>query len=291
MKRLTVLFFLFCLTSIKIIASYDLSICAIFQNEAPYLKEWIEFHRLQGVQHFFLYNNESTDDYKEVLRPYIKSKLVTLTQWKYKYKDGEGPDFVRKSQCKAYLDCIEKYKNATRWLACIDTDEFLFCPSGELLPSFLKRYEQYGGVCANWVMFGTSGIEVIPKGSLMIELLTMSRGVADPVVKSIVQPKKVAGCLTPHWFQYKKDNFAVDALGNRVREDTSPLAPIDHIRINHYWSRTEQFLREVKIPRCYHMYKYSAQTVNDRANSYNASEDTSILQFVPSLRKQMGISL
>lgn len=26
----------------------ELAICAIFKNEAPYLKEWIEFHRILG---------------------------------------------------------------------------------------------------------------------------------------------------------------------------------------------------------------------------------------------------
>ena len=40
---------------------YDLTIAAVFQNEAPYLKEWIEFHKLVGVEHFLLVDNESTD--------------------------------------------------------------------------------------------------------------------------------------------------------------------------------------------------------------------------------------
>ena len=40
-----------------------LAVCAIYRNEAPYLREWIEFHRLVGVERFFLYNNESTDDH------------------------------------------------------------------------------------------------------------------------------------------------------------------------------------------------------------------------------------
>ena len=34
-----------------------LAICAIYRDEAPYLREWIEFHRLVGVEHFFLYDN------------------------------------------------------------------------------------------------------------------------------------------------------------------------------------------------------------------------------------------
>ena len=31
---------------------YQVSICAIFKNEAKYLKEWIEFHKIIGVEHF-----------------------------------------------------------------------------------------------------------------------------------------------------------------------------------------------------------------------------------------------
>jgi hypothetical protein len=40
-----------------------LSICAIFKDEAPYLQEWIEFHRLLGVEKFYLYNNNSRDNF------------------------------------------------------------------------------------------------------------------------------------------------------------------------------------------------------------------------------------
>ena len=57
---------------------YKVSIGAIFKNEALYLKEWIEFHRIVGVEHFYLYNNNSDDNYREVLEPYIKRNIVTL---------------------------------------------------------------------------------------------------------------------------------------------------------------------------------------------------------------------
>ena len=39
-----------------------LAVGAIFQNEARYLREWIEFHRRQGVERFYLYENNSSDD-------------------------------------------------------------------------------------------------------------------------------------------------------------------------------------------------------------------------------------
>ena len=55
---------------------YDLAVVAIMKNEGPYLKEWIEFHKLVGVQKFYLYDNESNDDSRKILEPYIKEGLV-----------------------------------------------------------------------------------------------------------------------------------------------------------------------------------------------------------------------
>ncbi len=65
---------------------YYLSICAIFKNEAAYLGEWIEFHRLAGVEHFYLYNNLSDDNYFSVLKYYIDKGTVTLRDWPEEWK-------------------------------------------------------------------------------------------------------------------------------------------------------------------------------------------------------------
>lgn len=53
-----------------------LSFVAIVKNEAPYIIEWIEFHKLVGVDKFYIYDNESSDNLKELLQPYIKSGIV-----------------------------------------------------------------------------------------------------------------------------------------------------------------------------------------------------------------------
>ena len=36
---------------------YEVSICAMYKNEAKYILEWIEYHLMIGVDHFYLYNN------------------------------------------------------------------------------------------------------------------------------------------------------------------------------------------------------------------------------------------
>ena len=39
-----------------------LAIAAIFKHENDYLQEWIEFHRLVGFDHFFLYDNDGSEE-------------------------------------------------------------------------------------------------------------------------------------------------------------------------------------------------------------------------------------
>ena len=93
---------------------YNLAIVAIMKNEGPYLKEWIEFHKLVGVQKFYLYDNDSNDDTRQILDEYIKDGTVDYT-----FFPGQ------KMQLPAYNDCIEKHKNETKWLAVIDLDEYI----------------------------------------------------------------------------------------------------------------------------------------------------------------------
>jgi hypothetical protein len=273
-------------------AAHDLSVCAIFQDDAHFLKEWIEFHKIQGVSHFYLYNNNSSDNYQEALQPYLEKEEVTLVDWDYEYEDAN-----RKSWCLvqtgAYLDCIQKYGEDTRWLAFIDTDEFLFCPDGQPLPNFLKSYESYPAVCANWLMFGTSHVEDIQPGELMIEFLLHCANFDNPVnkhIKSIVQPASVVGCCNAHFFFYADDQCAVNSDFQPVIGPFSEPINLDKIRINHYWTRTERFLKDIKIPRKGHMRGVTEAKILKDARAYNREIDLSILQFVAELREKMGFS-
>ena len=135
-------------SSPKIISKkYNVAICAIFKNEAPYLKEWIEFNHIIGVEHFYLYNNNSDDDYHTVLKPYIANGLVTLIQWPFNQK-----------QMECYMACIKEYASETKWLGFIDIDEFIVPKSTDSVYDFLKPFEKKAGaVNIYWKIFGTSG--------------------------------------------------------------------------------------------------------------------------------------
>ena len=58
------------------ISTDKIAIRAIFREEAPCLADWIGIHRQVGVTKFFLYNNFSTDNFREVLAPFANDGSV-----------------------------------------------------------------------------------------------------------------------------------------------------------------------------------------------------------------------
>ena len=41
---------------------YDLVAVSIVRDEAPYIKEWLDYHLLAGIDHFLIYDNDSADN-------------------------------------------------------------------------------------------------------------------------------------------------------------------------------------------------------------------------------------
>src|SRR6266849_2214605 len=125
---------------------YELTACLKFKNVARFLPEWIEFHQIVGFEHFYLYNNNSTDDYLGALAPYREEGSVTLYEW------PEIPAFPKSDE-----HCVARHRHEARWIAFLDDDEFLFPIKGADVRKVLKRYEAYPAVAVHWLMFGSSG--------------------------------------------------------------------------------------------------------------------------------------
>ena len=158
-----------------------LSVVAIAKNEGHNFREWIEYHQLVGVERFHIYDNESTDDTREILRPYIEQGLV-----EYTYFPG------KKKQTLAYLDCIKKHKFNTKWLAPIDLDEFLVPLNCETISDFLDKLPPNASqLCIGWLVFGDSGHENIPNG-LVIDAFRYHWGKPHFCGKTIINPRDIA---------------------------------------------------------------------------------------------------
>ena len=218
-----------------------LSIVAVLKNEAPYLKEWIEYHKMVGVERFYLYDNESEDNVKDILQPYIDSGLVC-----YHKVDGNPV------QNEVYRDAVYKYKNQTRWLAIIDLDEFIVPIGADDIPSLLKHYEKYPGLCVNWRMFDSNGFIEPPSDHNGLVTLNYFRTYANDDhmvnrhVKSIVNPEKVISINNPHFCYYKNRAFPVNENCVEVKGPFVKNVSFAKIVINHYFSKSKsEYLKKI----------------------------------------------
>ncbi len=273
----------------KPMPKYELSACAIFQNEDRFLKEWIEFHLLVGIQHFYLFNNLSNDSYRKVLKPYVEEGIVELIEWPY---SSEGVVDWNDIQCDAYMKAVKISRGQTRWLAILDTDEFLIPVGDSNLVNLLAKYVKYGGVCVNWQMYGTNKVTKVPENSLLIETLLMKAPTEyseNIHVKSIVQPMRVFDCKNPHYCYYKKDYYSVNTNKENCPGPFNESILLDKIRINHYWARDEHFLYNEKIPR---NTKWGGKVDNilERVEIMNQVYDPIMLRFSDKLKVKMGFN-
>jgi len=208
-----------------------LTACAIYRDEADYLAEWIEFHRLVGFERFYLYDNLSADHHREVLEPYLDDGLVALHEW---------PHFP--GQFKAYDHCLANYGELSRWIGFFDIDEFVFSPTYDPVPEILTDYEQWPAVCVNLPRFGTSGHRSKPDGLVIENYLMRLEVPAERTVKSIVDPAAVERCRNAHEFYYVRRS-AVDENGHPVHGTATKSASFRRLRANHYYSKSEEELR------------------------------------------------
>jgi hypothetical protein len=255
-----------------------LAACMTYSNHASYLREWVEFHLLVGFERFFLYDNGSTDDHEEVLAPYIEEGIVVLHDW---------PGANRRYS--ALDHCVTTYRDDARWIAFFDVDEFLFSPSGEPVPEMLKDYESWPGVGVNSAIFLTSGHKTRPPG-LVIENYLLRRHLKARAIKSIVDPRRTVRCVGAHAFEYTSGH-AVDIAKQPVfgpRTERYVRESENILRINHYYTKSEQELRE----------KWAAVRADtgelrpppdlSKLENLNRRRDERILIYLPALREALA---
>jgi hypothetical protein len=255
----------------------DLAVVAIMKNEGAYLKEWLDFHIMVGVQKFYLYDNESNDNTKDVLKPYIKKGIVDYTYY---------PGLAK--QMPAYKDAVNRHSDESRWMAFIDLDEFIFSLKYDNLVEYLKTLPTFGALVVGWMIYGSSN-QKEKKPGFVIERFKMH---ADKTwgVKSIFNPRMILDMTNPHTSEVA--GFTIDENGKRLGfiDQTNNPPSCDIIRINHYVTKSyEEFMiRCNKGDACYENMAESpkAKALN-RFNIHNRNEvyDDVMDKYVKKLKK------
>jgi hypothetical protein len=203
----------------------------VFKDEAPFLLEWIAYHRALGFERFVLYDNGSTDGGAGLVRASVPGPIVTVLEWPR-----------RPAQLAAYRHFIYNFSADFEWAAFIDLDEFLLPLHCDGIADMLARFTGFSAVLVHWRVFGPSGWETRPDG-LVIENYTWRSADDLPVnchVKSIV---RCSGLLdvtaNPHEFQVK--GRVCNTRGQAVNLTAiQPVPCHDDLVLNHYVTRSRR---------------------------------------------------
>jgi hypothetical protein len=208
-----------------------LSVLAQFKNETYNLDIWLQHYIWQGVEHFYLIDNGSTDNPLTILQPYIKKGLVT-----YYYKPQK---YMQKENYRIVFDKAN-LRYVTKWLIICDLDEF-FYGVDKKLSTKLKTLEMFNVLYANWLMFGTDGLIHHPK-DIRTSIVHREYKLNENT-KMIIQPRAfVSSQVSLHCI--------VNPITN-ARINAHPRLKITNklIRLNHYPIQSKEFYDNVKTTR------------------------------------------
>ncbi len=162
---------------------YNLTIVSMFKNESLIIEEWIKYYIEQGVEHFYLIDNGSNDDYETKINKYIdkitlikdpfrvknntinKLKIYDNNEKKYIFEDSSAHTQTLLSN-NLFL---EKIKLETIWCIFIDCDEYIYIPSSKSINDFLieldknNKYRKITDIFIPWKIFGSNNLDKQPE--------------------------------------------------------------------------------------------------------------------------------
>lgn len=189
------------------------------------LEEWIQHYISHGVDHLFLINNGSTDDFMCIIEKY-KNK-VTLFDFPEKHRQREH-----------YNTAFQTFKHLTEWCIICDIDEYMFVkrPTRAIdnIASWISQSVSSDviQISVQWKMFTSSGFDKQPS-SIRKSFTKCSAGLHNDqkciVRSSFVKELRIhTHVMTTHQLITKADDF---------------------MQLNHYAIMSKEYFEKVKMTR------------------------------------------
>ncbi len=231
-----------------------------------------------GVDHFYIYDNDSPDNFKEVLQPYIDAGIVT-----YIFYPGTG------RQVEAYMEAFKTHRFFCRYMAFIDADEFIFPQEDksivEVADEFFNAEKNLSGIQIDWMMYGSNFLETADYSKGVLERFTRRAEKTFPSVKTIANPRKINYLTTPHYMFYF---FGTSEIISNIAKGQKGVS--DKILINHYQLKSrEEFLRKCQNSSIDASYGKSTNHYNEKRFTHEENNevfDDSILTYYESQLKR-----
>lgn len=270
------------------------------KNEAPYILEWIAYHRSIGVDEFLIYSNDCTDGTKEMLKQLDKLGIIyhkNNDNWK-----GNSPQ-------QAALNDALKHKayRKAKWLIHIDVDEFINIRAGES-GTLAEVYDMMGAatnLAMTWRLFGHSGVKSFQDKSVLEQFTSCAPAYCPKPhtswgFKTLLRNNGAYGKLSCHRpnklipereSDVKWVNGSLADMGDDVKEKgwRSSMKTIgyDAIQLNHYALRSaESFLVKRQRGRALHVDRSIGLNYWVRMD-WNNHQDVTILRHLPRMQAEL----
>ena len=241
-------------------------IVGCMKNEAPYILEWVAYHRAIGVDNFLIYTNDCSDGTSEIL-----DRLQEMGILQHRNNDnwkGNSPQQYALNQAQK-----EPFLMNADWIIHIDVDEFMNIRMGNgTLPEFLDAFPDVTNVAMTWRLFGHNGVTSLsddfvidqfdgaapkfcPKPHTVWGFKTMFKNIGAYEKISCHCPNKLDDALRPHvkWINGSGKDMTNEAADKGWRSSVKSIG-YDLIQLNHYALRSaESYLVKRQRGRALHV--------------------------------------
>ncbi|EBA15290.1 hypothetical protein RSK20926_16577 [Roseobacter sp. SK209-2-6] len=273
-------------------------IVGCMKNEAPYILEWVAYHRAMGVDNFLIYTNGCEDGTSELL-----DRLQELGILQHRNNDnwkGNSPQqYALNQSLKEPL-----IKNAD-WIIHIDVDEFINVRCGNgTLQDFLARVPDATNIAMTWRLFGHNGVTRLadrfvieqfdtcapkhcPKPHTVWGYKTMSKNIGAYQKISCHRPNKLLEEKRAEvkWVNGSGKDMTQEAVDNGWRSSRKSIG-YDLLQLNHYALRSaESYLVKRQRGRALHVDRSIGINYWIRMD-WGDHKDLTILRNLPRMRTE-----
>lgn len=280
-----------------------ITLVTTMRNEAPFLLEWVAYHRSIGVTDFLIYTNDCTDETVELLDRLQALGYVTRLDNPFKGDKGQKPQRGALNHAITHPLISE-----ADWYMCMDCDEFINIHVGEgTLPELFAAMNEPNLISMTWKLFGNAGVTDF-EDAWVIETFDrcapqfipkprMGWGFKTLVHKSAPYGKiGVHRPLNPDHERLPEVRW-VNGAGREMPEQvhtsnswrsTKRSLGYDMVTLNHYTLRSaDSYLVKRDRGRVNHVDEDMGGYYWDRRN-YNSERDDRICRHVPRAREELA---
>ncbi|MDK3071907.1 glycosyltransferase family 2 protein [Sedimentitalea sp. JM2-8] len=241
-------------------------IVACMKNEAPYILEWVAYHRSIGVDTFVIYTNDCDDGTSEILE-----RLQAMGVLHHRSNDiwkGKSPQ-----QHALNRALKEPVVSSADWIVHIDVDEFINVRAGNgTLDDFLALVPDASNIAMTWRLFGHNGIRRLgdefvidqfdtcapkycPKPHTVWGFKTMFRNIGAYEKMSCHRPNKLDPAKKDNvrWVNGSGEDMTSEVVDRGWRNSRTSVG-YDLLQLNHYALRSaDSFLVKRQRGRALHV--------------------------------------